>query len=181
MGLDQYLNRHSYVKNWEHQTPEQKHKITVKKDNKIRKDIKPERISYVVEEVAYWRKFNALHNWFIQNCADGEDNCRPVYVEKSNFVELLNDLRKVKESLDKSGKKMVSVESGWANGEKTFEDVEVFEDTSVADDLLPTASGFFFGGTDYDKWYYDDVVKTIAIIEEVVADETGDYYYEASW
>jgi hypothetical protein len=181
MGLDMYLRRHSYVKNWEHQKPEEKHKITVKKDNKIRKDIKPERISYVVEEVAYWRKFNALHNWFIQNCADGEDNCRPVYVEKSNFVELLNNLRQVKESLDKSPKKMVSVASGWANGEKTFEDVEVFEDTSVAEELLGTASGCFFGSTDYDKWYYDDVVKTIAIIEEVVADETGDYYYEASW
>lgn len=24
----------------------------------------------------------------------------------------------------------------------------------VAEDLLPTRSGFFFGGTDYDEWYY---------------------------
>ena len=181
MGLDQYLNRHSYVQNWSHQAPEQKHKITVRKNNKIRKDIKPERISYIVEKIGYWRKFNALHSWFVQNCADGEDNCKSVYIEKSSFIELLDTLRKVKDSLDKSPKKFVKVESGWANGQKTFEDVEVFEDVSVAKELLPTQSGFFFGGTEYDKWYYDDVVETIKIIEEVVADETGEYYYQASW
>ena len=28
------------------------------------------------EEVAYWRKFNALHNWFVQNCQDGVDECQ---------------------------------------------------------------------------------------------------------
>ena len=181
MGLDMYLNRHSYVKNWEHQSPEEKHKIIVKRNNKIRKDIKPERISYVVEQIAYWRKFNALHNWFVNACGEGDDDCKPIYVDKSNFVELLNDLKKVKESLDKSPKKMVSTKVGWADGKEVFEDIEVYEDISVAEELLGTASGFFFGSTDYDKWYYDDVVKTIAIIEEVVADETGDYYYEASW
>lgn len=182
MGLDMYLSKHSYVKNWEHQSPEQKHKITVRRNNKIRKDIKPERISYIVEQIAYWRKFNALHSWFVRACGDGEDNCRPIYVDKSSFIELLDDLKKVKESLDKSPKKMVSVEVGWRGGEKVFEDVEVFEDTSVAEELLPTTSGFFFGDTEYNKWYYDAVVSTIPIIEEVIADETdSSYYYEASW
>ena len=27
----------------------------------------------------------------------------------------------------------------------------------LADKLLPTMNGFFFGSTDYDEYYYDDV------------------------
>ena len=33
----------------------------------------------------------------------------------------------------------------------------VLKDHKQADYLLPTQSGFFFGSTDYDKWYFDDV------------------------
>jgi hypothetical protein len=33
----------------------------------------------------------------------------------------------------------------------------VLKDHKQADYLLPTQSGFFFGNTDYDKWYFDDV------------------------
>ena len=33
----------------------------------------------------------------------------------------------------------------------------VLKDHNLAYDLLPTQSGFFFGGTDYDKWYFSDV------------------------
>lgn len=34
---------------------------------------------------------------------------------------------------------------------------QVLQDHSLADELLPTQSGFFFGGTDYDDWYFSDV------------------------
>ena len=33
----------------------------------------------------------------------------------------------------------------------------VLKDHSNAYGLLPTQSGFFFGSTDYDKWYFSDV------------------------
>ena len=33
----------------------------------------------------------------------------------------------------------------------------VLKDHSLADTLLPTQEGFFFGGTDYDEWYFYDV------------------------
>lgn len=33
----------------------------------------------------------------------------------------------------------------------------VLKDHSLAHELLPTQNGFFFGSTDYDDWYYDDV------------------------
>ena len=34
---------------------------------------------------------------------------------------------------------------------------QVLKDHSLAHSLLPTQSGFFFGSTDYDDWYFSDV------------------------
>ena len=181
MGLDMYFTKHTYVKNWEHTPADKKHTITVKQGGKVRKDIDTKKITNIVEEVAYWRKFNALHNWFVNNCADGVDDCKQIYVDKSQIQELVDTLKKVKASLDKSGKRVVQVETGWANGEKMYSDVEVYVDTEVADELFPTASGFFFGGTEYDKYYYDELVDTLNIFEELLKDEIADYYYQASW
>jgi len=33
----------------------------------------------------------------------------------------------------------------------------VLKDNKLASELLPTQSGFFFGGTDYDQYYFEDV------------------------
>ena len=182
MGLDMYFSKHTYVKNWNHTPNESKHTVTVKKGGKVRKDINPEKITNIVEEVAYWRKFNALHNWFVQNCADGVDDCRQMYVDRVKIQELVDTLKEVKASLDKSGKKVVKIETGWANGEKMYEDGEVYADTKVADELFPTQSGFFFGGTEYDQYYYNDLVETLAVFEGLLDNDSGaDYYYQASW
>jgi hypothetical protein len=45
MGLDMYLYKKTYVQNWEHQTPEQRHTISVKLGDNAREDIKPHRIA----------------------------------------------------------------------------------------------------------------------------------------
>lgn len=34
---------------------------------------------------------------------------------------------------------------------------QILKDHNKAHELLPTQSGFFFGGTDYDEWYFHDV------------------------
>ncbi len=36
---------------------------------------------------------------------------------------------------------------------------EVLKDHSKAEELLPTMEGFFFGPTDYDEYYFDDVER----------------------
>ena len=45
---------------------------------------------------------------------------------------------------------------------------EVLNDHSKAKELLPTVSGFFFGSTDYDEWYFKDVEKVKEYIEETL-------------
>lgn len=180
MGLDMYLYKKTYVKNWNFMSKEEKHTITIKKGGKKVTTIKPERISEITEEVAYWRKFNALHNWFVQKLADGVDDCREIYVTPKDLKELLETLKEVKTALDKAGKKVVSVHTGWKNGKEIYEDMEVYDSTEV-EKLLPTAEGFFFGGTEYDDYYYNDVCKTIELLEELLKEGAGDFYYQASW
>ena len=181
MGLDMYLSKKTYVKQWSHIEPEKQFEVEVKRGGETFNKIKKERVSEVVEQVGYWRKFNALHNWFVNECGDGEDNCQEIYIDEK-LPELLETLQKVKEVYEKSPKKKVQVKNGYSNGEETFYEVEVPEDTDTLDELFPTASGFFFGGTEYDEYYIEQVNETIEMIEGLLKeDENGDYYYQASW
>ena len=67
---------------------------------------------------------------------------------------------------------------------------KVLADHSLAQSLLPTQSGFFFGSTDYGEWYYADIEDTIKIIEPVLKfaehklknkEYVWKVIYEASW
>ena len=177
MGLDMYLTKKSYVKNWDHMKPEQKHTITVKKGGKKRTDIDPKRISYIVEEVAYWRKFNALHGWFVNECAHGTDDCKEMYVSIETLQKITDILKQVKNVIDKS-EKTTKVLQDWDG--KDYE-VSTYQCEDEVMELLPPTQGFFFGGGEIDDWYRKDVDSTIEIFEGLLQDDNGDYYYEASW
>ena len=47
---------------------------------------------------------------------------------------------------------------------------EVLVNHDKASFLLPTQEGFFFGSTDYDDWYFDDVQNVKEKFEEILAD-----------
>jgi hypothetical protein len=184
MGLDMYMSKKTYVKQWSFNKPEDQFDIEVKKGGEPYSPIKKKRISSVVEEIGYWRKFNALHNWFVQNTQDGEDRCQESYVNGEQMEELLQTLLKVREELETAPKKKVQVKVGYSNGKELFEEIEVVENTELLDELLPPSSGFFFGGTEYDEYYKEQVVETIKLLEELKVEDpewVGDYYYQASW
>lgn len=182
MGLDMYLNKKHYVQNWSFQAPEEQHEVIVKKGGKVVAHINPARVNYIEEQVMYWRKFNALHNWFVENVQGGEDNCQVSYVSTSQLEELLKTLKQVEASLEVSPKVALQVECGWKGGEKMYEEIQVFQNTAVAERLFPTASGFFFGGTEYDEYYLQQVKETIVMLEaELAVDYGEEYLYHASW
>lgn len=182
MGLDMYLTKKTYVQNWAHNKPEEQFDVVVKKGGVTYPNVNPSKVKYVEEEVMYWRKFNALHNWFVENVQRGIDECQTSYVDRDKIVELVGVLKQVKESLEKSKKGVVEVVGGWKNGEEYKVPVEVFEDTEIAEELLPTASGFFFGGTEYDEYYLESVKDTLEVLEKELEDENNtDFYYHASW
>ena len=48
-----------------------------------------------VWQVAYWRKSNQIHSWFVQECQGGEDDCREQVVPREKIVELRDLCREV--------------------------------------------------------------------------------------
>jgi len=156
MGLDMYLNKKVYVgANYEH------NKVTG--EINLLKDGKPipvnmKRITYIEEQVGYWRKANHIHKWFVDNVQDGVDNCGDYYVSEEQLQQLLAACK------------------------------EVVNTPELAESTLPTRIGFFFGGVEYDEYYMQDCKDTIKIIEGLLKEKepgkdyiNGEIYYHSSW
>jgi len=169
MGLDSYLVKKTYVKNWKHTPAKEWHAVTVLLTGEPHPEIKPDRITLIVEDVVYWRKANQIHKWFVDNCQDGEDDCKEYYVSREQLQELVKLCEKVRDSLLAEGN------SEGEMGKRRF------LNTDVAKELLPTSSGFYFGSEDYDENYLIDLKETIAYIKPELSTKTGDFYYQASW
>jgi hypothetical protein len=110
-----------------------------------------DRIWNQMEEVAYWRKFNALHAWFVEECQDGVDECQLSLVDQYALEELINGL---KSSL------------------------------VTKKPYLEPRSGFFFGSTDIDDYYWESVKETIQTLSDIRSDtnfETHKLIYSSSW
>ena len=184
MGLDMYLNKKHYVKNWSHQKPEEQHSFLIKKGGKKVAEINTKRICGIEEEVAYWRKANQIHNWFIENCAGGDGDRATMYVSREQLVELLGVVNKVLEASKLVEGKVCNGYS-YVNNVKTpiMVDGKYIEDSSVAEELLPTQSGFFFGSTDYDEFYIEDLKHTKKVLEEELksTESFAEYEYNSSW
>jgi hypothetical protein len=105
-------------------------------------------------EVGYWRKANAIHRWFVANVQNGVDDCGTYPVSRDQLRELLRLCK------------------------------EISADNTLAESLLPTQGGFFYGGLGYDEFYFYSVEDTIVIIEkilETLSEEVFELTYSSSW
>lgn len=104
-------------------------------------------------EAVYWRKANAIHAWFVEHVQDGEDECNEHYASRDDMEELLAVCKKVKGN------------------------------NSLAGALLPPKSGFFFGGTDVDEYYFTDIDNTISKVSDALKtfNDGWEFYYRSSW
>ena len=48
--------------------------------------------------VMYWRKANAIHDWFVRNVQDNVDNCGYYWLSSDTLQELLNEIKQVLET-----------------------------------------------------------------------------------
>lgn len=109
-------------------------------------------VSEVSIQAVYWRKANAIHKWFVDNVQGGEDDCDNYGVSRDQLEEL--------RTLCGS----------------------VIEDHALASTLLPSASGFFFGSTDYDEHYFKDIEYTHKELTKVLAlPRSWEFEYHSSW
>lgn len=148
-----YLSASRYVGNWDHTKAEEREKAqAVGKILGI--DPLPGNSITVSISVAYWRKANAIHQWFVDNCQDGTDDCKEYDTSRDKLRELV--------SLCKS---CLAVPAG-------------------APEHLPTKSGFFFGSTEYNDDYREDLESTIKQIEPLLTDPKWEHFnfeYHSSW
>lgn len=104
------------------------------------------------EEVMYWRKANAIHHWF----TDGYENDNLEYLECE--IDKLQILKK-----------------------QCQEDIDNKDNPDHKKNLV-TASGFFWGSTEYDEWFYNDLQETVDKITELEQEhEEGDEYFYYAW
>lgn len=164
MGLDMYLYRREYVSGWDWSDA-----TTNQKDLSFYNDI----LEYTGAQrcvsaphaqievcVAYWRKANAIHGWFVNQLANGVDECQSIYVSKQDLENLRWSCNNV--LMAPAGIKM--------------------EDVASQYNLSPTP-GFFFGSYALDEYYMEDLRLTITQIDSVLgtSGEWSDFIYRASW
>jgi len=148
MGLDMYLcvQIHNMDREFDSDTPQ---------------------LSKTIYETGYWRKANAIHQFFVDGYAGGKDDCSPIYLGEEALLHLKTKCQRVLACAGTS----------------------VFE--NMAKRELPTGEGFFFGSTMYDEGYIYDLKKTVKIINNTLkfiesknndpSKPCMDIYYQASW
>jgi len=104
-------------------------------------------------QVAYWRKANQIHKWFVDHVQDGKDDCEEYRVTRDQLQLLLDNCKLV----------LINKEE--------------------AKTLLPRQEGFFFGSYEYDEFYWYDIQDTIDQLEKILNEypEEWDFQYQSSW
>ena len=136
-------------------------------------------------ECGYWRKSNQIHNWFVENVQNGEDDCRDYDVSREQLIELKELCNKIIKILSEQTRTKVMLKNKFSNftsGNTDYEH-EIYVDTEEIEELLPTKEGFFFGDCVYDEYYLNDIEKTITIINKCLRDydESWDFSYHSCW
>ena len=107
----------------------------------------------------YWRKANAIHRWFVDTCQDGVDECQRTRIHSEQIADLVDRCEQI------------SVAEGR-------------EQIALAEKLLPTQSGFFFGSLEIDEYYLAGVRETAVDLKARLALLFGrgaELYYQSSW
>jgi len=146
MGLDMYLTAKKYLSS--HRQEEKPLRTKIAEELGV--------TAYQAKEVSfdvmYWRKANAIHDWFVKNCQDGSDDCKEYLVDSAkldDLVELCNEA-------------LINRDSG----------------------LLEPVSGFFFGSTEKDEWYWQSLTETRDRLSELLTNPSAvnwEFYYQSSW
>jgi len=121
--------------------------------------------------VGYWRKANAVHAWFVNNVQGGNDDCKDYYVEDEQLTALRDACNRILATVKVN-------EEDKAN--PILEEIAA----DLVEELLPPQGGFFFGSTDVDAWYVEDLRETVKQIDAILASpvlQSCDLYYQSSW
>ena len=115
----------------------------------------------VAHDCGQFRKVNFLLPFFCY-----EENCEDKEIRREELENLVSTCKKVLEAFEKR------------DNESDNEELWV----TIAEKYLPTKSGFYFGSTDYDECYIDDVLEVKEWAEDLLTQlEEGDIVIMNCW
>ena len=173
MGLDMYLYARKYVSKFDYTNFKREDGVMppVKEEWETLATLSPKGLMDNAQDfggisisypVGYWRKANAIHGWFVNILADGEDECQEIPVNREDFETLRDSCKAVLASPK-----------------------DEMEEEAEQHGLEPTP-GFFFGASEIDEWYTESLKDTITIIDNVLSiipegNYDWQFIYQASW
>jgi len=206
MGLDMYLSANKYVERIDWKKSQTAPELVEKAEyQRVRKAIGFEGLDEadgvqgieVSFPVGYWRKANAIHNWFVQNVQGGNDNCDSYDVSREHLQALKVECMKALE-LAPAIVEAPAMAGGIPEREMINENpmeafAKIFEHIQVATHEaefqretdgapLPPANGFFFGSANRDEYWLECARYTLELTEKCLA--MGDrvsFKYQSSW
>lgn len=101
------------------------------------------------EEILYWRKANMIRSWFVNHTALLSDD-DGVYIPicRETLELLRSDL------------------------------IDTLDNHNLATVLFPTSSGFFFGDTEYNEYYWDKLKYTLERVNNILDNDVIDWENE---
>ncbi len=154
MGMDMYVNGKRYL--WDF--GEDGDKQVSASISKFFPELGDRRVKQVEAEFMYWRKANAIHQWFVDNVQEGNDDCGEYHLTEEHLVALRDACQ------------------------------SVINDPDNAEKYLPAHGGFFFGSTEYDEYYFEYVKQTLEWLNTLLFVnkfdeklEDWNLYYQSSW
>jgi len=112
--------------------------------------------SDMLEELAYFRKYNHLVAWVNKNVQKVK-NCSYITLTREQLQQLLEDAKKALQ----------------AYKEGNFDKIKK---------LMPNASGFFFGDTEYNDYYKRKLEDTIEQIKRILNNYSDkEFIFQADW
>lgn len=149
MGLDMYLTGEICVSSFGEKKNARSKISELVADHPV---LAGKEVEGVTFDLAYWRKANAIHAWFVKHCQGGVDECQRTLVEQDQLADLVDTCK------------------------------QVLADPSLAMELLPPQQGFFFGETDVGEWYFATLKQTVEMLEPLLDENIPvDFYYRSSW
>jgi hypothetical protein len=107
-------------------------------------------------QVGYFRKFNALHSYIVNKYANGEDDCKPIFLDKEDIEEIIETLKSITKD---NAKKVLPTQSGFFFGSQEY-DEWYFKDIEYAIDMLE---------------------KMLKVLKKSNSKTSWSAYYQASW
>lgn len=92
-----------------------------------------------IYELAYLRKANQIRNLFIQNLNfEYNEYCGHYKVTKEQLINLKEDC------------------------------LTILNNHELAQEIMPISTGFFFGSSEYNEYYFDQLDMTVDIIDDIL-------------